>query len=296
MSTEDGGSAENTAADFSPEGVDAQMAEMRQAEQTEAREAREAKKEPAEVADLVEEKEKPEQPRKVVPLEALHEERRARQEAQRQNAEILKTQERLAARLEELGRAPPQQIPTFEENPAAHLYHKAQQLEQKTLHYDQVTQQIAQKEQTQAVIQQAEQRIAASQAAILKEAPDFNKAVDFVRTQRTAELMAYGMDEAAAMQQANRDIYADAVKTAHNGGDAAKTFYAIARARGYTPAQAQQPAEKLESERRGVAASRSLGNGGGAGTGKLTLESLANMSDEDFSKVKDSDWRRAMGG
>lgn len=303
MSEENGGSAENTAVegDFSTEGVDSQLAEMRQAEQAEAREVREQKKEKeTETLEQVSPETRPEvkeeEPaaRKVVPLEALHEERRARQELAKQNQQLAQQQAVLAQRLEEL-RNPPQRIPEFNEDPGSHLLHQVHNLRQQQEQIAQQNYRYEQERQQQVAIAELSQKVIQASQEFSKTTPDFEKAIEFVRNQRAQELMAYGASEAEAMQQAHNDVARDALIQASKGSDPAKTFYAIAKARGYNPVQVQLPAEKLEAERKGVAASRTLGSGG-VQAGKLTLESLAAMSDEDFSKVKDSDWRRAMGG
>jgi hypothetical protein len=93
-----------------------------------------------------------------------------------------------------------------------------------------------------------------------------------------------------------------ALQWAQQGMNPAEVAYALAKARGYQPKgqttqQPQQTAEeKIAAQQRGTSAARGLGSGGGATRGKLTAQALASMSDEDFAKLTDAEFKQAMGG
>jgi hypothetical protein len=73
--------------------------------------------------------------------------------------------------------------------------------------------------------------------------------------------------------------------------------YELATAKGYSarPA-APSAADAFQVQKRGVAASRSLGSGGAA-SGKPSVEALLSMSDEDFAAAtKGNNWQKLMGG
>lgn len=282
----DGGSAETTDTSASSE-VDAQLAEMHSSETAEPE-----VKEPAE-----ETAEKPEV-KKVVPLAALHEERRARQELQRQLQEISRQQAARDAiieqRLAALTTAPK---PTREEDPVGYLDDRIGQLTQQQQQILERDQQREQQAQQQRGLERISNHVIQTADAFKKDVPDFPEAVKHLNTTRTRELMALGASEQEAAHQAGRELDQAAIQWTVDGRNPAQTAYEFAKARGYQPkAAAQTPGEKIAAQQKGAAAAKSLGGGGAVSAGKLTAEALANMSDADFSKLSESDWRQAMGG
>ncbi|MFM9928203.1 hypothetical protein VLK31_34910 [Variovorax sp. H27-G14] len=289
MSEFDGGGAETTAPETTTESVDAQLNEMRQAETQEAAPERVA--EPTEQRDL-------EAP-KTVPLAALHEsrerlkeERRAREEAERQSTLRFQL---LEQRLHQLA-SPPPQAPSRQDDPVAYFDHQINELRSVAHNSVQQNNELRQALQAQAQEDQMTVMIRASESEITKTTPDFLDAINHMRVGVEREFEAYGIDPVEAKARAAHQFKAMAFQALQMGKNPAEMAYQLAQARGYQkPTTQPDAAAKLAAEGRGVAASRTLGNGGQA-AGRLTLESLSQMSDEDFAKVKDSDWRRAMGG
>lgn len=281
----DGGSTEST--DTSASGdIDAQLAEMHTAETA------------SPVADKPAEEtaEKPEV-KKVVPLQALHEERRERQRLQAEIAESRRLHseqmERINQRLEMLT-TPQRQMPTRDEDPVGYLDQRIGQLtetQRAILERDQ------QREQ-QAVQAQQYQRVAThviqTAQAFEKAVPDFKEAVAHLNETRVRQLVVLGVPEDQATVQANQELDQAAVQWTVQGKNAAEVAYEFAKAQGYKP-KTQTPDQKIEAQQKGTAAAKSLG-GGGAVAGKLTAQALADMSDEDFAKLSENEWRRAMGG
>jgi hypothetical protein len=283
----DGGSTENT--DTSAADVDAQLAEMHSAETAEA-EAPETKEPAAEAAPEV---------KKVVPLAALHEERRARQELQRQLAEDRRQHQETMARFNQRIEAlvtPQRQAPDREQDPVGYLDERIGQV---ALTQQQLIQQNQFREQAQRqaqAMEQAQNHVRSVAHEFVKTTPDLGDAVTHLNTMRTRELIALGNDPTQAATRAAQELDEASIAWAVNGRNPAETAYELAKARGYTPKAAQSAADKIAAQQKGTAAARSLGGGGAVSAGKLTAEALANMSDADFAKLSESDWRQAMGG
>lgn len=144
---------------------------------------------------------------------------------------------------------------------------------------------------------------------------DFDEALNYLRTGRFAELKAIGYDDAGAAQVLQQEAIGISSLAMQQGANPAERFYALAKARGYASkapettngAAAVDPtitaaaamtaaAQGLEKLAKAQGAAKSLGQGGGAGSDTLTLEALASMDDDEFDKVKESQWKKMMGG
>lgn len=281
----DGGSTETT--DASSGEIDTQLAEMQTAETAE----------PAENTAPAETSEERPEVKKVVPLAALHEERRARQALQaelaqtrRENAENM---QRINQRLESL--APKAQLPDRDAQPVEYLDHRLNEVSQAQQYILQRDQQREQQAGQQAAIARVQSAVINQAASFAKETADFGDAVNHLNAMRTRELIALGADPAQAETQAVQELDQAAMAWAAQGRNAAQTSYELAKARGFT-SRTQTPDQRIEAQRKGTAAAKSLGGGGAVSGGKLTAEALANMSDDDFAKLSESQFRQAMGG
>jgi hypothetical protein len=244
-------------------------------------------------------------PPSVVPLAALHEERARRKELAASIEQMRTEQARRDAILEQrfakLAELREQaQMPSFEENPAEHLRHGQQQLQQTVQQIAEANRVQNEQRQQMAYVQQLAGVVQQRVAQFAQAAPDYFDAVSFLQKQRAAELEADGADPSIAEQQAQRELDALALDRTQRGQNPAEVAYKLAKARGFTPkpAQPQQPsaAEKLQTQQKGVAASRTLGSGGAA-QNKLSLEALASMSDDDFAEAtKGNNWQKLFGG
>ena len=145
-------------------------------------------------------------------------------------------------------------------------------------------------------VAQLTQAVTSVEQQFAAQAPDYYEAVEHLRTQRAAELEALGVDPQSAQQQAHQELVRHAYMSAQAGMNPAEQAYRIAKARGFTGKQQQSPADKLQSQAKGVAAARTLGSGG-ATKNALSLDALAAMSDEDFAEAtKGNNWQKLMGG
>lgn len=246
------------------------------------------------------EQEQPQRER-VVPLEALHEERARRREMQQRIAQMEQAQaERdriIEQRLQAIAQAKMAPEPSFEENPADALRRQLEQIQQGQTQTAQQFQQWQQAQQQQAVQQRLAQTIVTQEQGFAQQRPDYIEAVQFLRNQRAAELQVDGLDEFDAQAQAHQELQNLAFQRAMQGKNPAEVAYNLAKARGFSGKQSQTvtPQDKLQSQQRGVAAARSLGSGG-APKNALTAEAIASMSDDEFAKITPEQWRKAMGG
>ena len=145
----------------------------------------------------------------------------------------------------------------------------------------------------------------ARQAA--QQSPEFADAYRFATTSRFRELIASGVPEHQARQQAQRDEFNFVAQSMQQGRDPAQSLMAIAQARGWQPkpasgepaqaapaaANAQQntPAQpqRLDTVAKGMQANKSLSGVGSStsGRGSLGAKDLAEMSDDDFAAFLD---------
>lgn len=246
-----------------------------------------------------------EKPTKTVPLAALHEER-AKAREMRQRMQQLEEQTRLGnERLQQLAmavqqRAQPQpEIPAFEVDPATNLHTRLQQTEAALAQQSQALMQQRQAQQQEYARQQAIQEltrdVAQQEAEYVAQTPDYHKALEHLKTAEVQALMALGYDQQSAMQVMQQNIMGMAWQMRQQGTSIPERVYALAKARGYSP-QTVTAQQKLQTTQRGVAASRSLGNGGGV-TNNLSLEALANLPADEFADLVKDDkaWRKLMG-
>ncbi len=236
---------------------------------------------------------------RVVPLAALHEERSKRRELAAQVEAERRTREDMERRFEQrlaaLARPPAPQPPALEENPLGHVAHRLDVMQA----------------QQQALIQQSEAERAASQRAAFEaqlankvqreeqafvaRQPDYQNAVAHLHQLRTRELQVLGMDELAAESRSAAELREFAFVTAAQGRSPAETAYNLAKTRGYNPAPAQDPQQRMQAAQRGTAAASSLG-GGASTSGGITAKQLLAMSDEEFAAATAGDkWKKLMG-
>jgi hypothetical protein len=298
MTTETTAGAE-TAGGAATGETEATLEQMQANEGAEATGGKETTAETSEAADGAKVKEE-----KVVPLAALHEERNARKELQRQMAaDRQKQAERdaiIERRLQALANPRQEvQVPDKTEQPLDYLDHRFNQISAQQQAILDREQQRDQQNTQQAAIQRLAGAVVQASSAFQREAPDFSEAVAHLNTIRARQLTVLGMPEDQAIAHATQELDQAAMKWVSEGRNPAQIAYEFAKAQGYTPkAQQQQQSanEKIEAQKKGTAAARSLGGGGAPNAGKLTAEALANMSDEDFSKLTDAQFSQAMGG
>jgi len=222
------------------------------------------------------------QEKRTVPLAVLTQERAEwKDRLERETQERLKLNGRLDVISQMLAKrdekpAPPK--PSVEEQPIEAI----KVLERKVENYEQQTQR------TQAIAQLVN-HAAELTRQFAQKTPDYRDAYQFARESRFRELVAIGRSEAEAMQVLADDEMQLGYSALQSGRNPGELVYAFAKARGYTPKAAAAGAapaqDRLETVERGQTAARSLGTMGGTATAKLSVESLAAMSDADFARA-----------
>jgi chromosome segregation ATPase len=237
---------------------------------------------------------------KMVPLQALHEERarikQMRSELEAERKARASDMEKLQKRLEILAKGPDPEPPAFEQDPASHLKYQLDSVQERLAQQQKLDQERQLQAEQQAAFQRLAQQIDASERHFVQQMPDYQDALKHLRESlKREQTEVFGLDEAQAAQRVERELLDFAIANAQRGANPAEAAYRIAGLRGYTKKAAAQTAqEKLETQQRGAAA-KSLGGGGSPAKG-LSIEALAAMSEDEFAKLTPEQWRKAMGG
>lgn len=211
---------------------------------------------------------------RTVPYVALKEERQKRQ---KEREERLKLEGRLSVIEQEWRRQPAPEKPK-ELDPLARLERA-----------DKFIEQTERQQQHDAQRRQIVVQYEASAREFEKETPDFRAAYDYAVDHRLNELMLMGHDAATAQQILADNELAIVALAMQSGRSPAEIIYAQAKHRGYTakkaepaPKEPETAAQKLATVSQGQQASKSLSQAPGAPAKPGSLESLLNLSDEEF--------------
>jgi hypothetical protein len=245
------------------------------------------------------EQEQPEQ-KKMVPYDALHEERQRRKELQaqieRDRAERMQRDAVLEQRLAQLQQAtqPKQPQVNFEEDPVRFLALQTHQTQQ------QIAEMRAQQEMQQQSVARAQQfqqfatGLRNIETEFAKKAPDYDHAIEFAKAKRVEQLRIMGMPDQQAWEQVQSEAFQIAYSAIQRGENPAELGYQYARSVGYQP-KTVSPEQQMQAAQKGAEAAKSL-SGGGAKGGNTSLEALANMSNEEFDAyVQKHGWEKVMG-
>lgn len=238
-----------------------------------------------------------EEPR--VPLQALHEERRKRQELE----------QRLAA-LEGRITQPPKdepKIPTVEEDPVGHFKAKIEQIERTA---GETAQQFAARQQFEAFaahVSTREQQFATAN-------PDYYEATEHLHNALASFFEEQGLDPEQAKVQAGNAAHSLAVNAVNNRRDPAAAAYNLAKKYGWQPKAAAPPAsgekatpergadgkfvaaqEKIATVAKGQAAAKSLGAASGTAPENDGLSALLRAADDPTSSDFDGLWEKTFG-
>jgi hypothetical protein len=240
---------------------------------------------------------------KKVNYGALHEEREKRKELQRKVQDVERKNQRMEETFQQLiqkiqyqqAQPPHPQMPSYEEDPVGSIRARQEQIERFLAQQQQQSYEQQQLEQTRQMQYTAQQqfldRYQKSAEAYKQEKPDFKEAYQHLVHSRVGEYQqaGYSVDEARRLLE--EDEAAIVAKAYNDGVNPAERIYNLARARGFQGG-VNANKERIEQLEKGVQASRSLSNvSGKPGKAALRLEDIANLSDEEFSKV---DWNKVM--
>jgi hypothetical protein len=264
---------------------------------------------------------------KMVPHQALHEERRARQETEQRLAEERKSKQILEQRMNLLleryvnpqqqqtaQQQPAQQAPDINTDPVGHLKFELAQRDQVLQALVQAVSGQSQHVQQNQAVSQLAARASAMEREFSAQTPDYQQAYEHLVDGRRRELVAAGWNDPGEIQAF---MAREAIQLAHNalekGMNPAAVVYELAKIRGYQPKSpndgaaapnaSQQPdpaaVEKLQTIAQGQQQGRGLNRVPGQSSAPVTATAIANMSDEEFAawakKAPPTERRRIMG-
>lgn len=227
---------------------------------------------------------KAEEPKKaevpMVPIHALHEARAELREYRDKAA-------KMEARFEEFVKrasTPQEQPKTIDEDPLGTLKQHQAEIDE----WRQWKAQQEQQSQHQTQIQRMMQTYSNMATEYQAKTPDFKDAYNHWMGGLKDELVDLGYtDWQQQIEQMELNIVAKAIQ---DGANPAERIYAAAKRRGFKVPVKEDPAKRFEQLQRGQSAAKSLGNLSGDQEPPLTLQSLAEMDDEDFDK----NWDKVM--
>lgn len=250
-----------------------------------------------------------EEPPKLVPHAALHEERERRKAVE---TAMQEQQRRFDAILAGLGKGPAaepaapvaEELPAFEQDPQRHIAGKFQTLEQKAAAFDKYMQEQQAQQQQQAALRQLDEYSNSHIQKFRATTPDYEDAVNFLLEARTKELQAAPwITPEQVRTQLDQDIFALKLQAAQNNANVAEVAYGFAKAKGYAPKAAADPAAeataKLEGVARGQKLSIGVGSQGSAPPSRVDAQAISRMSAEEFERFErkhPDEVRRALGG
>lgn len=260
-----------------------------------------AEPKPEPKAEVKEEKTEPQEKVKMVPHEALHEERIKRKELaarleakEKADAEYRASIEAKLARLTN----PPPPKPDVEKEPVRALQHDIGETRELIKPLAERLNTFEQGQRRMAAEADIANRTVASEVEFLKKNTDYHDAVAHLQKVADLNLQAMGIDD--PVQRANL-IKQQSLGLAHQalqaGKSPAEVAYQLAKNYGYQGKKPEPAAEekKLETIAKGQQESKSLGGGGATKTGgAITLEQLERMSDEEIDELiaNDKEWNK----
>lgn len=139
-----------------------------------------------------------------------------------------------------------------------------------------------QQRQTQAQIAEIKTRVEEFEADFKETTPDYDTAIDHLLAARKADLIATGLDDAAAERAVGQEFLGITARAMAAGKDPAEVVYGLAKHRGYSKDQTAETEGKLETVRAGQKAASPLGGSGGRGNGDLSIGSINNLKGKAF--------------
>lgn len=257
---------------------------------------------------------------KFVPHGAFHKERERRKSLE---SELGQTRERMARADERLavlneiiaggdgqGAAQRQPEETPPPDPEQDIFGYVKWLSERNARLEQQQAALAQQREQERVATEIQSFYRNDAVSFLQKQPDFADAYRHVASSYASELVAQGYTEAQVQQILMNEEARIAYQARQAGQSPSEIIYRMAQARGYVPkgsqpaaaktSEASDAAAKLAAIQKGQRATQTLSGAGGQSGDGLTLEALANMSDEEFAametKLGKAKFRQYLGG
>src|SRR5215475_1229398 len=235
-----------------------------------------------------------------VPQQALHEERKRRQDAE----EKARQYELLNARMEERFRAfrdavaPPQQAPAAAPSPDSDIFgavkHMQQEQSRTRVEIDNYKRQMQYEDQ----MKQLRQWGADAEANYARNTPDYYEALNHLRRARANELGIWGMSPSAIGQQLQHEENQLLARAAAERRNPAEMAYSLAKQRGFVKADKPPAAQaaapppppdlsRIEAGQRQSGSLSQIGGNQGPDVGDIEINDLLKMNDKEFGAFID---------
>jgi hypothetical protein len=126
-----------------------------------------------------------------------------------------------------------QEVPAFDEDPQAHIQAKFSQYEQELSRLREENQNLSNNSSQRDQQHQLVSAIRSHESQFMGERPDYYEALNHVRAQDMANLMAQGLDQPQAANELMRQELITSHRLIQRGANVAEHFYNLAGARGY---------------------------------------------------------------
>lgn len=227
-----------------------------------------------------------------------HEERERRKEAQKRVDELANENKKLRETFEKLiaSSEKQQEVPSFDDNPLEALRHENETIKKQLAGLNQTESQRQEYSKQQESMQQFVRNYAEKATEFAKTTPDFKEAYSYVMQSRMEEFIAAGYSKQDALNLVHEDEAAIVANAFRQDANPAERIYKLAELRGYKKSSKEQDIksankQKIDSLEKGIKASATITNSGSHNDSKLTLEAIADMSDDEFDKV---DWNKVL--
>ncbi|HSC47382.1 MAG TPA: hypothetical protein VLG68_04795 [Gammaproteobacteria bacterium] len=236
--------------------------------------------------------------KRVVPLEALQQERAEKKQLREELKQFRDWQAALTQRLQQLpayaeaATARQAPAPDPKEKPLDYINHVLGQLQSNTVELQAWRQQQEAAAQQRATVQQYADWAAAQEQEFAKAQPDYRDAYRYAAEVRDKELQALGYSDPTVRANITRMNTAEIVSNAlQQGRNPAELVWEYARARGFASKGGKPGAEAKIAAGMQVAGAK-LNQGGAVGEGELSAKDLAGITDpEEFEKA----WKKVFG-
>lgn len=213
-----------------------------------------------------------------------------------ENEQLKTTFNRILSKAQE--QAEQANIPSFETDPIGALKYENQKLQNKVNELDQNNLQSKQEKDIQNRQTQFINEYRAKANEFKRSTPDFDDAYNFLLENRMQEFEMAGFTPEQATQLVHEDEAAIAANHLAKGSNPADAIYKLAKLRGYRGKNAVNPQDQLQANQqkilnleKGLKAAKSVNAGGSNAKDVYSLEAIAAMDDDEFSK---QDWNKIL--
>ena len=178
---------------------------------------------------------------------------------------------------------PPSPLPSIDTEPVDYFLHKNQQLEQSLQQVQQQFQEQQNQQQSQAQDANLRRELASIEAEFVSKTPDYMESANYLKQQVANDLYNRGVSQEDLGRAVDEQMKAMVLQSANMGANPAEFAYNLAKSRGFK-SKPVIDTSKIASIQKGQVAAKSLSSATGKVKGELTMESMAEMSDDELSE------------